>query len=47
MIQWLKLLASTAGGMGLIYGQGAKIQQTMQCGQNVIHTSQQQQNNPF
>ena len=47
MIQWRKLLASTAGGMGLISGQGAKIQQAMQCGQNIILTSQQQQNNPF
>ena len=29
LVQWLRLLASTAGGMGLIPGQGTKIPHTV------------------
>lgn len=32
--QWLKLCASSAGGMGLIFGEGNKIPCAMQRGQN-------------
>ena len=32
MVQWLGLCTSTAGGMGLIPGQGTKIPQAMQRG---------------
>ena len=32
-VQWLRLHASTAGGTGLIPGQGTKIPQTTECGQ--------------
>ena len=30
LVQWLRLLASTAGGMGLIPGQGTKIPHILQ-----------------
>ena len=33
VIQWLRLYASTAGGMGLIPGWGTKIPHAMQCSQ--------------
>ena len=33
MVQWLRLCASNAGGMGSIPGQGTKIPHTIQCGQ--------------
>ena len=33
MVQWLRLHASTAGGMGLIPGRGTKISQAVWCGQ--------------
>ena len=32
-VQWLGLLASTAGGLGLIPGRGTKIPQAARCGQ--------------
>ena len=32
-VQWLKLCASTAGGLGSISGQGTKILHATQCGQ--------------
>ena len=32
-VQWLRLHASTTGGMGLIPGQGTKILHATQCGQ--------------
>ena len=38
MGQWLKLCASSAGGMGLIPAQGTKIPGTMWCGQININT---------
>ena len=33
MIQWLRLSASTVGGMGSIPGQGTKIPHAARCGQ--------------
>ena len=33
VIQWVRLYASTAGGMGLIPGWGTKIPHAMQCSQ--------------
>ena len=33
MVQWLRLHASTAGGLGLIHGWKTKILQATQCGQ--------------
>ena len=33
-VQWLKLCASSAGGMGLIFGEGSKIPHAMQRGQH-------------
>ena len=33
VVQWLRLCISTAGGVGLIPGRGAKIPHAMQCGQ--------------
>ena len=35
-VQWLRLHASIAGGMGLIPGQGTKIPRAMQCGQEKL-----------
>ena len=35
VVQWLRLQASTAGGMGLILGQGTKILHASQCSQNI------------
>jgi len=32
VVQWLRLHASNAGGMGLIPGQGTIIQHAVQCG---------------
>ena len=32
VVQWLRLHASTTGGMGLIPGWGTKIPHAMQCG---------------
>ena len=32
MVQWLRLHASNAGGLGLIPGQGTVIQHVVQCG---------------
>ena len=32
VVQWLRLCASHAGGMGLIPGQGTKIMHAVQCG---------------
>ena len=37
MIQWLTLHASTAGGTGLIPGQGSKISRATRCGQIQIN----------
>ena len=34
-LKWVRLHASTAGGVGSIPGQGTKIPQAMQCGQEV------------
>ena len=33
MVQWLRLHASTAGGMGLIPGRGTKVLNAMRCSQ--------------
>ena len=35
MVKWLRLHASTAGGVSSIPGQGTKIPQAMQCGQEI------------
>ena len=35
MVKWLRLHASTAGGMGSIPGRGTKIPQAMQLGQEI------------
>ena len=34
-VKWLRLNASTAGGVGSIPGQGTKIPQAMQCDQEI------------
>ena len=38
VVQWLRLHASNAGGMGSIPGQGTKIPHAAQCGQIKTHT---------
>ena len=45
-VQWLRLLASTAGGKGLIPGQETKIPQAMQHGQNVKKKKKKTQKTP-
>ena len=42
MVQWLGLLASTAGGMGSIPGQGTKILHAVWCSQNKTKQNQKQ-----
>ena len=37
MVQWLRLRASTAGGMGLISGWGTKILYALWCSQKEKH----------
>ena len=37
VVQWLELHASTAGGKGLIPGQGTKIPQAVWCDQKKIN----------
>ena len=41
-VQWLRLHASTAGGVGLISGQGTKIPKVLRHGQNKQKTPTKQ-----
>ena len=43
VVQWLRLHASNAGGMGSIPGQGTKIPQAMQCGQKIKERKKENQ----
>ena len=45
MIQWVRLHASTAGGVGLIPGRGTEIPHPAQCGQK--KKKKNPSNNPF